>query len=121
MKTHAYVHSPNVVSARAIENVDLKRAMSPAASIATLTWHDLEPNMQNEQFLVPMANLIFCFQLNFAIFCGHIRIKIGYIRSKYVHLNTVITLSNNKQNKYSNSNKIYLKPCHDHCFSLTYF
>ena len=48
--------------------------------------------------------------------------KIGYIRSKYVHLNAVITLSNNKQNKYSNSiYKIYLKPCHDNCFSLTYF
>ena len=32
------------------------------------------------------------------------------------------TLSNNKQNKYSNSiYKIYLKPCHDHCFLPTYF
>ena len=48
--------------------------------------------------------------------------KIGYIRSKIVHLNAVITLSNNKQNKYSNSiYKIYLKPCHDHCFLTTYF
>ena len=44
--------------------------------------------------------------------------KIGYIATfKIVHLNAVITLSNNKQNKYSNSiYKIYLKPCHDHCF-----
>ena len=34
----------------------------------------------------------------------------------------MITLSNNKQNKYSNSiYKIYLKPCHDHCFLPTYF
>ena len=29
-----------------------KRAMSAAASIATLTWHDLEANMQDDQFLV---------------------------------------------------------------------
>ena len=39
-------------------------------------------------------------------------------------LNAVITLclSNNKQNKYSNSiYKIYLKPCHDHCILPTYF
>ena len=44
--------------------------------------------------------------------------KIGYIATfKIVHLNAVITLSNNKQNKYSNSiYKIYLKPRHDHCF-----
>ena len=41
---------------------------------------------------------------------------------KIVHLNAVITLSNNKQNKYSNSiYKIYLKPCHDHCILPTYF
>ena len=33
MKTRAYVHSSNVVSARALETV----------SIATLIWHDLEP------------------------------------------------------------------------------
>ena len=34
----------------------------------------------------------------------------------------MITLSNNKQNKYSNSiYKIYLKPCHDHWFLPTYF
>ena len=51
------------------------RATSAAASIATLTWHNLEPNMQDEQFLVPMANLILCFQLNFAIFCGYIWAK----------------------------------------------
>ena len=82
-----------------------KRAMSAAASIANLTWHELEPNMQGEQFLVPMANLILCFQSNFAGIFGQ---KIGYIRSKYVHLNAVVTLSNNKQNKYSK-------------FSLTYF
>ena len=50
MKTRAYVHSSNVVSARALETV----------SIATLIWHDLEPNMQDKQFLVPMANLILC-------------------------------------------------------------
>ena len=51
MKTRAYVHSSNVVIARALETV----------SIATLIWHDLEPNMQDKQFLVPMANLILCF------------------------------------------------------------
>ena len=92
-------------AARELENVDLKRVMSAAASIATLIWHDLEPNMQDEQFLVPMANLIICFQLNFAIFCGHIWAKNRlYIRSKYVHLNAVLhVLSINKQNKYSNS------------------
>ena len=45
MKTRAYVYSSNVVSARALETV----------SIATLIWHDLEPNMQDKQFLVPMA------------------------------------------------------------------
>ena len=110
--------------ARALENVDLKgRCHLPHRLLLLLhgmIWNQL--NMQDEQFLVPMANLILCFQLNFAIFCGHIRQKIGYIRSKYVHLNAVITLSNNKQDKYSNSTyKIYLKPCHDYCFSLTYF
>ena len=49
--------------------------------------------------------------------------QIGYIYTfKIVYLNAVITLSNNKQNKYSNSiYKIYLKPCHDHCFLPTYF
>ena len=64
--------SSNVVSARALEN---ERVMSTAASIATLTWHDLEPKILDEQFLVPMANLILCFKLNFAIFCGHIWVK----------------------------------------------
>ena len=39
MKTRAYVHSSNVVSARALETV----------SIATLIWHDLEPNMHAGQ------------------------------------------------------------------------
>ena len=52
MKTRAYVHSSNVVSARALENIDLKRVISAAASIATLIWHDLEPNMQDKQFFV---------------------------------------------------------------------
>ena len=34
----------------------------------------------------------------------------------------MITLSNNTQNKYSNSiYKIYLKPWHDHCILPTYF
>ena len=61
MKTRAYVHSSKVVSARALENVDLKRVISAAVSIATLIWHDLEPNMQDKQFLLPMANLILCF------------------------------------------------------------
>ena len=43
MKTRAYVHSSNIVSASADKRRS-KRAMSPAASIATLiTWHDLEP------------------------------------------------------------------------------
>ena len=51
MKTRAYVHSSKVVSARALENVDLKRVISAAVSIATLVWHDLEPNMQDKQFL----------------------------------------------------------------------
>ena len=41
MKTRAYVHSSNVVSARTLETV----------SIATLIRHDLEPNMQDKQFL----------------------------------------------------------------------
>ena len=78
--------------------------------------------MQDEQFLVPMANLILCFQLNFAIFCGYIWAKNRLYTFEICSLNAVITLSNNKQNKYSNSiYKIYLKPCHDHCFSLTYF
>ena len=67
-----------------------KRAMSAAASIATLTWHDLEPNMQDEQFFVPMANLIVCFQLNFAIFCGHI-----WAKDRLHTFKIVIILSNN--------------------------
>ena len=41
-------------------------AASIATSIATLTWHDLKP------IDVPIANLISCFELNFAIFCGYI-------------------------------------------------
>ena len=49
MKTRAYVHSSNVVSARALEKVDLKRVISAAVSIATLIWHDLEPNMHAGQ------------------------------------------------------------------------
>ena len=49
--------------------------MSVAAWIATLTWHDLEANIQDEQFHVPTANLILCFELNFAIFCGYIWVK----------------------------------------------
>ena len=73
MKTlHMSIRQMHVVSARALENVGLKRVISAAVSIATLIWHDLEPNMQDKQFLVSMANLILCFQLNFAIFCGHI-------------------------------------------------
>ena len=75
MKTRAYVHSSNVVSARALENVDLRRVISAAVSIATLIWHDLEPNMQDKQFLVPMANLMLYFASVFDQ-------KIGYIRSK---------------------------------------
>ena len=122
MKTRAYVHSSKVVLARALENVDLKRVISAAVSIATLIWHDLEPNMQDKQFLVPMANLILCFLLNFAIFCQHVWPKNWLYTFKIVHMNAVITLSNNKQNKYSNSiYKIYLKPCHDHCILPTYF
>ena len=49
MKTRAYVHSSNVVSARALEIVGLKRVISAAVSIATLIWHDLEPNMQDHR------------------------------------------------------------------------
>ena len=99
----------NLCSARALENADLKRVMSAAVSIATLTWHDLALNMQDEQFLVPMANLIFFSSEILLYFAGIFGQKIGYIRSKkYVHLNAVITLSNNTQNKYSNSiYKIY--------------
>ena len=72
MKTRAYVHPSNVVSARALDNVDLKGRCQLPHRLLLFTWHDLEPNMQDEQFLVPMAKLILCFQLNFAIFCGHI-------------------------------------------------
>ena len=76
MKTCAYVHRQmSCHAARALENVGLKRVMSTAASIATLTWHDLEPKMLDEQFLVPMANLILCFKLNFAVFCRYIWVK----------------------------------------------
>ena len=52
-----------------------KRVISAAALIASLTWHDLELNMLDVQFLVSMANLILCFKLNFAIFCGCIWVK----------------------------------------------
>ena len=38
------------MSVRVLENADLKRMMSTAASMLRL-WHDLEPNMQDEQFL----------------------------------------------------------------------
>ena len=60
-------------------------------------------------------------------FCYILRAYLGkrsviYVQNMHVHLNAVITLSNNKQNNYSNSiYKIYLKPCHYHCFSLTHF
>ena len=69
MKTRAFVHSSNVVSAQALENVDLKGRCQLLHRLLLFTWYDLEPNMQDEQFLVPMANLILSFQLNFAIFC----------------------------------------------------
>ena len=36
----------------------------------TLTWHDLEPNMLDEQLLVPIANLNFCFELNLLYLAG---------------------------------------------------
>ena len=58
--------------------VDLTRVISGAASIASLTWHDLpdlERNMLDEQFLVLVANLFLCFELNFAIFFGCIWVK----------------------------------------------
>ena len=63
-----YAQSSNLILAWALENVDLKRVMSATVSIATLTWHDLELNMLDEQYLavVPMANLILCFELNFS-------------------------------------------------------
>ena len=114
--------SSNVVSARALEKVGLKRVMSTAASIATLTWHDLEPKVLDEQFLVPMANLILCFKLNFAAFCGYIWVKNQLYTFKIYQLaRSAITIIN-KQNKYLNSiYEIYLQPCHDHYFSLTYF
>ena len=47
--------------------------MSIAESIATLIWHDLELNMSDEHFFVPMAKLIF--ELNFAVFMGYIWVK----------------------------------------------
>ena len=70
MKMRACVHSSNTVLAWALDDV-----MSAAASIASLTWHDLERNMLDEQFLVLVANLFLCFELNFAIFCGCIWVK----------------------------------------------
>ena len=125
MKTRAYVHSSKVVSARALENVDLKRVISAAVSIATLIWHDLEPNMQDKQFLVPMANLNnSLFLVKFCYILPACLTKKSVIYVQNSSLNAVITLclSNYKQNKFSNSiYKIYLKPCHDHCILPTYF
>ena len=103
MKTRAYVHSSNIVLAWALEKVDLKRVMSTAASIATLTWHDLEPNMLDEQFLMPMANLILCFKLHFAIFCGYFRVKNRRLYTFKIYSPEPSYYSNNKQNKYDNS------------------
>ena len=95
--------------------------MSTAASIATLTLHDLEPNMLDEQFLVPMANLILCFNLNFAIFCRYNWGK-NQLYTFKIYSPERCDYSNNKQNKYSNSiYEIYLKACHNQCFSFTYF
>ena len=73
MKTRAYaiVHSSKIVSSVDTQKGQ-KRVMSRAAFIATLTWHNLEPNILDEQFLVPIANLILYLELNFAIFCRYI-------------------------------------------------
>ena len=79
-----------------------KRAMSAAALIASLTWHDLEPNMLDVQFLVSMANLILCFKLNFAIFCGCIWVKNRLCAFKICSPERS-DYSNYNQNKYSNS------------------
>ena len=69
-------------SARALENADLKRVMSAAVSIATPTWHDLEPNMQDEQFLVPgKSNSLF-------------PVKFCYILRAYLGKKSVIYVQN---------------------------
>ena len=49
--------------------------MSATASIATLYMARFGTKHAGRQFLMPMANLIICFQLNFAIFRGHIWAK----------------------------------------------
>lgn len=66
-----------------------KKMMSAAASIAILTWHDLKPNVSNEQFLTRAYGKPDSFfrVTHFAIFSGYIPAKLGYIHSKYVHPN----------------------------------
>ena len=113
MKTRAYVHSSNVVSARALE------IATKLLLLYGMIWNQTCRTSNSRAYdksnsLFPVK---FCYILR-----PYLGKKIGYIRSKYVHLNAVITLGNNKQDKYSNTiHKIYLKPCHDHCFSLMYF
>ena len=65
--------------------------------------------------------LILCFELNFAIFCGFIRVKSRLYTFK-MRSPECSDYSNNKQNQYSTSiYERYLEPYHDHCFSRTYF
>ena len=87
--------------------------MSAAVSIATPTWHDLEPNIQDEQFLVPgKSNSLF-------------PVKFCYILRAYLGKKSVIYVQNMfTWTPWLHSviiHKIYLKPCHDHCLSLTHF
>ena len=61
-----YVHSSKIVLACTLENVNVKRVMLAAASIATLTWHDLELNTISRAYVKPYS------LFNFVIFYEYI-------------------------------------------------
>ena len=76
-------------------------------------------------FLVPMANLILCFKLNFSIFCGYIWVKNRlYTFKMFTWTQWLHACSNNKQNKYSHSiyeffgNRATITAFHSHIFRI---
>ena len=122
MKTRAYVHSSKVVSARALENVDLKKGYLSCRIDCYSYMARFGTKHAGQAISRAYGKSNSLFLVKFCYILPACLTKNRLYTFKIVHLNAVITLSNNKQNKYSNSiYKIYLKPCHDHCILPTYF
>ena len=99
-----------------------KRAMSAAASITTLymAWFGTKHAGRAISRAYGKTNSLFPVE-----FCYILR---AYLSKRSANVQNMFTWTQwlqsviIKQNKYSNSTyKIYFKPCHGHCFSLTYF